>query len=67
MALYLCVSRLSSLVSRSSRPAAPSMALITRRTTPTVFVGKTGGDLRRVELATPSDLDALERAIAAAA
>lgn len=34
--------------------------------TPTVFVGETGGELRRVELASPSDLDALERAIAAA-
>ena len=35
--------------------------------TPTIFVGATGGDLRRVELASPSDLGALERAIAAAA
>jgi protein-disulfide isomerase len=35
--------------------------------TPTIFVGKTGGELRRVELTAPSDLAAIERAIAAAA
>jgi protein-disulfide isomerase len=35
--------------------------------TPTVLVGRTGGDVTRVELSSPSDVAALERAIAAAA
>jgi protein-disulfide isomerase len=35
--------------------------------TPTVLVGRTGGDVTQVELSSPSDVAALERAIAAAA
>jgi protein-disulfide isomerase len=35
--------------------------------TPTVLVGRTGGELARVELSSPSDVAALNRAIAAAA
>jgi protein-disulfide isomerase len=35
--------------------------------TPTLFVGPTGGDLARVQLASPTDLDSVERAISAAA
>jgi protein-disulfide isomerase len=34
--------------------------------TPTIFVGPTGGELTRVELAGPTDVEALEQAIAAA-
>ena len=34
--------------------------------TPTIFVGRTGGDLTRVMLSSPTDLPAIERAIAAA-
>jgi protein-disulfide isomerase len=34
--------------------------------TPTILVGRTGGELRRVELASASDVTAIERAIAAA-
>lgn len=35
--------------------------------TPTVLVGRTGGDVTQVELSSPSDVAALERAIATAA
>jgi protein-disulfide isomerase len=35
--------------------------------TPTIFVGPTGGELKRVSLSSPSDVAALESAIAAAA
>ncbi|HEX4931250.1 MAG TPA: thioredoxin domain-containing protein [Gaiellaceae bacterium] len=34
--------------------------------TPTILVGKTGGELTRVDLASPSDIAGVERAIAAA-
>ena len=36
------------------------------RSTPTIFVGPTGGELQQVQLSSPSDVAAIEEAIAAA-